>query len=113
MNSVGKCAECDIEASLKCTACKLVFYCGVEHQKKHWKIHKNDCRRLYEVEESKELGRYVVATRDIPAKTIIFAEAPLVVGPKWCLEEFEKDVPIFPCVGCFRPTRQGTYQCPR
>lgn len=114
MNS-GKCAICDVEASLKCTACKLVFYCGVEHQRKHWKTHKTECRGPYEVIETPGLGRCVIATRDIPAKSVIFSEAPLVLGPKWCLDEYEKDVPVFPCVGCFQPVRIGGAgnQCPR
>lgn len=110
--NTGKCAICDVEAPLKCTACKEVFYCGAEHQKKHWKVHKNVCRS-YEISESKQLGRYLIASRDIPAKSVIFTEAPLVVGPKWCLDEYEKDVPIFPCVGCFQPVRIGNAQCPR
>lgn len=111
--SAGNCAVCAVEAQLKCTACKVEFYCGTDHQKQHWKVHKVDCRRPYEIRQSEELGRFVVATRDIPAKSVIFTEQPLVVGPKWCLEEFEKDVPIFPCVGCFRPVRIGDCQCAR
>lgn len=38
------CAECGGPADLKCSACKLVAYCGKEHQKKHWKVHKGLCR---------------------------------------------------------------------
>lgn len=38
------CAECGQPADLKCSACKLVAYCGKEHQKKHWKVHKTLCR---------------------------------------------------------------------
>lgn len=65
----------------------------------------------FEIAESPECGRYLLATRDIPARTVIWVEAPLVVGPKWSLEEFEKEVPIAPCVGCFRPVRIGEAQC--
>lgn len=42
------CAECGKQAELKCSACKLVTYCCKDHQKKHWKTHKNLCRP-YEV----------------------------------------------------------------
>lgn len=108
----GKCAICELDAPYKCVACKSVSYCGVEHQKKHWKTHKHNCRP-FTVEQCNEMGRFVVASRDIPANTVIFTEAPLVVGPKWCLEEHEKDVPIFPCVGCFTPVRIGSNQCPK
>lgn len=29
----------------KCSGCSLVFYCGRDCQKVHWKTHKSDCRR--------------------------------------------------------------------
>lgn len=109
----GSCAVCEVAALLKCTACKLAFYCGVEHQKQHWKTHKNQCQRTYEIRESPELGRYVVATRDLAARSLIFVEAPLVVGPKWSLDEIEKERPVFPCVGCFQLVRIDQCQCPR
>lgn len=37
------CAICGITASNKCAACSLVVYCSKEHQKAHWKKHKNEC----------------------------------------------------------------------
>lgn len=109
----GNCAVCGVIALLKCTSCKFVFYCGVEHQKQHWKVHKIECQRTYEIRESPQLGRYVVAARDLPARTLIFVEAPLVVGPKWSMEVFEKERPMFPCVGCFQLVRINESQCPR
>lgn len=30
---------------LLCGGCKLVYYCGKEHQKLHWKTHKLDCKK--------------------------------------------------------------------
>lgn len=52
-----KCEECGEPAALKCSACKLVAYCGKEHQKKHWKQHKSLCRPF-------EVGyRFIVLTR--------------------------------------------------
>lgn len=38
------CALCSLEAPFKCTGCKNVSYCGVDHQKQHWKTHKPECR---------------------------------------------------------------------
>lgn len=46
------CAECGAPSELKCSACKLVSYCGKEHQKQHWKSHKNICRPF-------EVSKYV------------------------------------------------------
>jgi len=33
---------------LKCGACKKAVYCGRDCQKKHWRIHKNDCQNVDE-----------------------------------------------------------------
>lgn len=106
LDSLGKCAVCGVDATLKCTACRLAFYCGADHQRQHWKVHKLQCRP-FEIDDSERLGRHIVATRDIPANSVLFVEAPLVCGPKWSLEDFEKEVPVFPCVGCFRPVHIG------
>uniref|UniRef100_A0A336MVI7 CSON007919 protein n=1 Tax=Culicoides sonorensis TaxID=179676 RepID=A0A336MVI7_CULSO len=90
------------EASLTCSGCKTATYCSVDHQKQHWKNHKIECRP-FEIREDKVLGRYLVATRDIPADSFILTELPLVVAPKWSLDERERLMPITPCVGCFEP----------
>lgn len=44
----GCCAICGVAANSKCAACSLVVYCSKEHQKAHWKKHKNECA-FYEV----------------------------------------------------------------
>lgn len=106
------CAVCGESAPFKCTACKAVWYCSVAHQKRDWRGHKVACRP-FRVEQSAALGRYLVATRDIPAKSVIFVERPLVAGPKWCMNESEKSLPTFPCVGCFRPVLFNRNRCPK
>lgn len=98
----GQCTVCDVDAALKCTACKVTFYCGAEHQRQHWKDHKPLCQRPFAVEASA-----VVATRDIAAHSVIFVEAPLVVGPKWTADEDLERADLLPCVGCFRPVQLG------
>lgn len=109
-----RCVICNEVAPFKCTACKSVNYCGAEHQKKDWPNHKINCRP-FRIEHSDELGRYLVAARDIPAKSIIFIEPPLVIGPKWCLNDDDKCLPYFPCVGCFKPTMlmSENHCCPK
>lgn len=97
-----RCVICNGDAPFKCTACKTVNYCSTAHQKKDWPKHKINCRP-FTTDHSEELGRYLVATRDIPSKGIIFTESPLVIGPKWCLNDDDKRLPHFPCVGCFKP----------
>lgn len=83
--------------------CKSATYCSAEHQKKHWKEHKLDCKP-YKVSETPEVGRFLEATRDIEAGSFILTEMPIVVGPKWALDEVERHIPAVPCVGCFLPT---------
>lgn len=106
------CAVCRKAAPFKCTACKTVYYCGVQHQKDDWRRHRSQCRP-FTICESAELGRYLVASRDIPAHGIIFSETPLVYGPKWCIDDTETDRPYFPCIGCYRTVRIGDRTCPK
>ncbi|KAF5286976.1 hypothetical protein FQR65_LT12374 [Abscondita terminalis] len=91
------CAECQQPAELKCSGCKSVAYCCKDHQKKHWKIHKGVCRP-FEIQTSLDLGRHLVATRDLNAGDMILCENPLVFGPRPHIVE---EGPV-PCIGCFR-----------
>jgi len=98
-------------ATLRCSGCKSAVYCTADHQKKHWKEHKLDCKP-FKVGHSEEAGRYLEATRDIAAGAFILTEHPLVVGPKWVLDETEKKLPVVPCIGCFQPTLvYGQHRC--
>ncbi|KAJ8923004.1 hypothetical protein NQ315_001552 [Exocentrus adspersus] len=91
------CAECGEKAELKCSACKLVAYCGKEHQKKHWKVHKSLCRP-FEVTQEPEVGKCLVATRDLKPGDLILTESPIVFGPRPHMVE---EGPV-PCPGCCR-----------
>lgn len=106
------CNVCGEVTTMKCTACKDVFYCCVDHQKSDWRKHREQCR-AYVICQSPELGRHMIAKREISAHSIIFIEPPIVVGPKWCLDEDEKDQPFFPCVGCAKKVRIGDKTCPK
>ncbi|XP_046405953.1 SET domain-containing protein SmydA-8-like isoform X2 [Ischnura elegans] len=79
--AVGKCAMCGLEATLKCSGCRLTYYCDKEHQKSHWKEHKGACQRAFQVQSTPELGRHLVAARRIAPRDVVVSEAPLVVGP--------------------------------
>ncbi|XP_062711433.1 SET domain-containing protein SmydA-8 isoform X2 [Aedes albopictus] len=107
-----KCALCGVPSSLKCAGCKLVVYCSPEHQKKHWRMqHKNECAKPYELSRNEEVGRFFLATEEIPKDTILFTEAPMVIGPKWNLAEYEQRSTTVPCVGCFADCQLGLYRC--
>ncbi|XP_005177231.2 SET domain-containing protein SmydA-8 [Musca domestica] len=107
MTTPNRCAVCEVPASLKCMACKQVFYCGKEHQKIHWKKgHKAECK-CYEVVKNDVLGRHLRASRDIKPGEIILRESPLIYGPKVACSPL--------CLGCHRtlPTPVGNnyYKC--
>ncbi|XP_063610042.1 uncharacterized protein LOC134783959, partial [Penaeus indicus] len=89
----GRCASCGNEAETRCTGCRNVFYCGRECQKKGWSQHKDSCRP-FAVSKKKDVGRFLVASRDLAVDDVILCEAPLVMGPKQMTE------PV--CLGCYK-----------
>ncbi|CAB0029675.1 unnamed protein product [Trichogramma brassicae] len=99
----GSCAVCGMTAFMRCSSCHREFYCGKEHQREDWPRHKDHCK-AYEVLESPELGRHLVARRDLKSDEIIFSEAPIVWGPTAHLNDRI-------CVGC---GKLGAYvaRCP-
>ncbi len=46
MASICELPSCDNPAHARCSSCKLVYYCSVEHQKLHWRDHKLVCREV-------------------------------------------------------------------
>jgi ankyrin repeat protein len=38
-----------LKGSSKCAACNFVGYCGAEHQKAHWKVHKPQCKIITQI----------------------------------------------------------------
>lgn len=97
----ARCPICRKAGDKKCSGCHKIYYCSSEHQKKHWKVHKNDCRNFI-IKRNETYGRFLVATRDIPHGTIIFTEEPLAIGPK------RSTCPI--CLGCHKRV-DGSYRC--
>mmetsp|Transcript_25599 Transcript_25599/g.56001 ORF Transcript_25599/g.56001 Transcript_25599/m.56001 type:complete len:264 (-) Transcript_25599:309-1100(-) len=54
----GKCANCgkiespsDAQKLCRCTACKVVYYCGKDCQRNHWTAHKSYCKRIQSIEK--------------------------------------------------------------
>jgi hypothetical protein len=59
-----KCPVCDKEATKCCSRCKSVYYCSVEHQKQHWKVHKRTtCNDTFQADQytlhKKEFDRII------------------------------------------------------
>ncbi|XP_057320206.1 SET domain-containing protein SmydA-8-like [Microplitis mediator] len=90
----GICEVCKSEAKHRCTGCKIKFYCGAAHQRDDWPQHKLTCRP-WEINESPELGKHLIATRDLNPGDLVIAETPLVWGPARHIERV--------CVGCGDP----------
>jgi hypothetical protein len=89
------CASCKKPSVSKCTNCRDVFYCSKECQKRHWKEHKFSCKSLpYKIGQSKVLGKFLEASRDVKKGDVLFNEPPLVVGP------VAVSNPI--CLNCYR-----------
>lgn len=102
-DEVGVCPVCSKNADNRCTACRKIFYCSRECQKKDWKTHKLECKGMpYKIEKSEAMGRYLTASKDLKAGEILFEEAPLVVGP----------VTVTPpvCLHCYVPV-DGSFKC--
>ncbi|XP_051172680.1 SET domain-containing protein SmydA-8-like [Leptopilina boulardi] len=105
--SKGICAVCEKPASLRCSDCKVEFYCTKDHQRNDWKRHKSACR-AWEIKEDKKLGRYLVATRDLHPEELIISELPLVFGPaphsedRVCVGCGSRQIPAR-CIGCSWP----------
>lgn len=60
-----------------------------------------------QVRTSPELGKYLVASRDLSPGDVIISEGPLVVGPK-----LHNEQPL--CLGCLAPARYDSdYRCPK
>ena len=60
----GLCAHCNQDAHLRCSRCKLVFYCDSQHQRAHWPDHKNLCFPRHIQED--ELNFYINIDLDRP-----------------------------------------------
>ncbi|KAK3849746.1 hypothetical protein Pcinc_042339, partial [Petrolisthes cinctipes] len=96
-----KCGECAKEATIVCGGCWTHGYCARDHQLKGWEKHRPKCRP-WRVGASSDLGRFMVATRDVAAGELLMNDTPLFIGPKMVTE------PI--CLACYRPV-DGEYSC--
>ena len=99
---IGSCAVCDKSATLRCAGCRKLFYCDKKHQRDDWAKHKRSCRS-WEIRESEELGRHLIASRDLEAGDLVVCESPIVWGPA-----AHSSAKV--CVGCGDPNVVAT--CP-
>lgn len=79
-STLGTCAVCGKNGALRCAGCRNRFYCDKQHQREDWSKHKASCR-AWEMRENEELGRHLIASRDLAAGDVIVSETPIIWGP--------------------------------
>lgn len=99
------CPICDdrLNATLKCSGCRRQVYCSKEHQRQDWPNHRSVCQ-AWEIHESPELGRHLLASRDLSPGDLILSESPLVWGPA-----LHTDQRV--CIGCGEQCKFCTTIC--
>ncbi|XP_033330721.2 SET and MYND domain containing, arthropod-specific, member 5 [Megalopta genalis] len=92
-----------INATLRCSGCKQQVYCSKDHQRQDWPNHRSVCQ-AWEIHESPELGRHLLASRDLSPGDLILSESPLVWGPS-----LHTDQRV--CVGCGKRCTSDSTRC--
>lgn len=97
------CKECGgtSKTARACGGCWQVWYCSKAHQTAAWGKHQRECKP-WKLSKQPELGRFMMATRDIAAGELLLSDAPLLIGPKQITE------PV--CLACYRPV-DGNCTC--
>jgi MYND finger/Sel1 repeat len=76
--TANRCSFCSASGStlscrmLRCSRCKEGLYCSVEHQKKHWKVHKRFCEEVKAASEEYEQAQKDLMS--IPSSVYIWPE---------------------------------------
>eukprot|EP01064_Diplonema_japonicum_P022754 TRINITY_DN328_c1_g1_i1.p1 TRINITY_DN328_c1_g1~~TRINITY_DN328_c1_g1_i1.p1 ORF type:complete len:261 (+),score=49.80 TRINITY_DN328_c1_g1_i1:60-842(+) len=73
----GTCSGCNkkVEKSLRCSACKAVFYCGADCQVSHWKSqHKAACKIFKEKDAASPLAN--ASKLFLPTRPQLYSERP-------------------------------------
>ncbi|KAF4526095.1 hypothetical protein B566_EDAN007589 [Ephemera danica] len=106
--SGGKCAVCGATAGQQCAGCKVVYYCGREHQRAHWPKHRSECRPVTLTEDI-QLGRYLIASRNIAAGELVLKENPTILEKLYTQEEDGEQGPKYVsrpiCLGCLKAAK--------
>lgn len=89
----------DTSSLLQCSNCKLVSYCGQEHQKADWKKHKSFCIAVNSIVREKNLSHLLDISgpiKNVSKKsfqtTKVLMKAVLLVAMKRDLSPTEKEV---------------------
>lgn len=106
-DGTSACSMCQTHTDKFCAGCKKAYYCCVEHQKSHRKIHKKDCFPAVLKYNADFGGRCFTASRNIKQGETIFKDKALLSGPSGAEMFFH-----FICLGCYRQVKpESTYKC--
>ncbi|TRY61892.1 hypothetical protein TCAL_06674 [Tigriopus californicus] len=100
------CTFCGEKSQITCSRCEQAF-CGTEHQRLH-EFQDGSACYPFRIKESAEVGRFIVASKDILPGEVIFEEEVVVAGPNqetipiclFCHEEVDCE---FLCSSCGYP----------
>lgn len=117
-NTCHVCKCCGNEINLKRCNCKMISYCGKEHQKQHWLQHKNLCRILSEIidetDQSNPLEGFkgTIQSDWVKAKMNLMLLVSLKLQRK--LLPYEEEMFKFPksCVVCHEVDSKLLVDCP-
>lgn len=108
--SAHRCCLCPISPEnlpsyplFRCQNCKLISYCGREHQKKHWTVHKHFCKSIQSIMDEWKLehvldinGHIVQLTVQQVRETKLMIQAMMVIKLGRDLTEHERELLWFP-----------------
>ncbi|XP_011865065.1 PREDICTED: uncharacterized protein LOC105560504 [Vollenhovia emeryi] len=102
----------DDDSLKRCSRCKLVFYCGKEHQKQHRRKHKSVCNAVLDVTQTSNIKQDGISWAEWYTKKWDYIE---LVSEKLGrpLELYENQMFLFPreCVVCYKPDSQSLKNC--
>jgi tetratricopeptide (TPR) repeat protein len=95
----GKCAnpDCQENGTLKCSKCSSVYYCSQACQKKHWSVHKTQCK-LATDSSPKPASPAPSATSDSPATS---SSSSAVSEPHAALQTLKQEIQRYFAIGDF------------
>lgn len=81
------CATCGCLGSMQCSRCKNINYCGVGHQRLHWKYHKALCC-------TEKTSEKPVTMDEQPIKEVLFPEWEICMNPDDESENESEENPV-------------------
>jgi TPR repeat protein len=104
------CAVCGSSNAAVCARCRLVGYCGAEHQRKDWPAHKAVCRKgEFSVVPVQSWEQRMLAEAHAAAPASIAATAALPPIPEWNL--YRDGAPPTKVMRTWRRAADGGHAC--